>query len=142
MHQNSGRGESGSIRGLLGDAVVRHGPDSAVPSMVAPMSVHQFRRIRVAVVFGGRSSEHAISCVTAGSVLRAIDPQRYEVVPIGITPKGRWVLVPADPDRLAITDGRLPEVPDDGGTVVLPSSAGAAEIVVSEAGAPPTTLGE
>jgi D-alanine-D-alanine ligase len=106
------------------------------------VSVHQLRRIRVAVVFGGRSSEHAISCVTAGSVLRAIDPQRYDVVPIGITPKGRWVLAPADPDRLAITDGRLPEVADDGGTVVLPSSAGAAEIVVNEPGTAPRALGE
>ncbi|HEX5561087.1 MAG TPA: hypothetical protein VFX52_05545, partial [Nocardioidaceae bacterium] len=41
------------------------------------------RKPRIAVVFGGRSSEHAISCVTAGSVLRAIDPQRYDVVPVG-----------------------------------------------------------
>jgi D-alanine-D-alanine ligase len=106
------------------------------------VSSQQVRRIRVAVVFGGRSSEHAISCVTAGSVLRVIDPQRYEVVPIGITPKGRWVLVPGNPEALAITDGRLPEVADDGGTVVLPSSAGAAEVVVSEPGALPRTLGE
>ena len=106
------------------------------------MTTPQLRRIRVAVVFGGRSSEHAISCVTAGSVLRAIDPQRYEVVPIGITPKGRWVLVAPDPDRLAITDSRLPEVADDGGTVILPSSAGTAEIIVSEPGAVPHTLGE
>jgi D-alanine-D-alanine ligase len=106
------------------------------------MNPQQFRKIRVAVVFGGRSSEHAISCVTAGSVLRVIDTERYDVVPIGITPKGRWVLGPGDPTRLAITDGRLPEVADDGGTVVLPSSAGAAEIVVSEPGAVPQTLGE
>ena len=106
------------------------------------MNSQQFPKIRVAVVFGGRSSEHAISCVTAGSVLRVIDPERYDVVPIGITPKGRWVLGPGDATRLAITDGRLPEVADDGGTVVLPSSAGAAEIVVSEPGAVPRTLGE
>jgi D-alanine-D-alanine ligase len=106
------------------------------------MNSHQFRRIRVAVVFGGRSSEHAISCVTAASVLRVIDRERYDIVPIGITPKGRWVLGPGDPATLAITDGRLPEVADDGGTVLLPSSAGAAEIIVSEPGAVPRTLGE
>jgi D-alanine-D-alanine ligase len=51
-------------------------------------------RIRVAVVFGGRSSEHAISCATAGSVLDALqnspDADRYEVVPIGIAADGRW----------------------------------------------------
>jgi D-alanine-D-alanine ligase len=72
-------------------------------------------KVRVAVVFGGRSAEHAISCVSAGSVMAALDPDRYEVVPVGITPDGGWVL--ADPDqRLAITDGKLPEV--IGGTAV------------------------
>ena len=72
-------------------------------------------KVRVAVVFGGRSAEHAISCVSAGSVIAALDPDRYEVVPVGIATDGRWVL--ADPDqRLAITDGQLPEV--SGGTAV------------------------
>ncbi|PWN01797.1 D-alanine--D-alanine ligase A [Nocardioides silvaticus] len=72
------------------------------------------RRTRVAVVFGGRSSEHAISCVTAGSVLRALDPERYEIVPIGIATDGRWVLESGDPDRLAIAGpDRLPAVDGD-----------------------------
>jgi D-alanine-D-alanine ligase len=72
-------------------------------------------KVRVAVVFGGRSAEHAISCVSAGSVMAALDPERYEVVPVGIATDGRWVL--ADPgQRLAITDGALPEV--TGGTAV------------------------
>src|SRR4051794_1734396 len=72
-------------------------------------------KVRVAVVFGGRSAEHAISCVSAGSVMAALDPDRYEVVPVGIATDGRWVLT--DPDqRLAITDGKLPEVV--GGTAV------------------------
>jgi D-alanine-D-alanine ligase len=72
-------------------------------------------KVRVAVVFGGRSAEHAISCVSAGSVIAALDPDRYDVVRVGITPDGRWVL--ADPDqRLAITAGELPEVSD--GTAV------------------------
>ena len=57
-------------------------------------------RIRVAVLFGGRSTEHAISCVSAGSVLRALDRDRYDVVPIGITAEGRWVLAPDDPELL------------------------------------------
>src|SRR5690348_13184754 len=73
------------------------------------------RKVRVAVVFGGRSAEHAISCVSAGSVLNALDPDRYEVIPVGIAPDGRWVL--ADPDQqLAITGGTLPQV--TGGTTV------------------------
>src|SRR5215213_5006545 len=72
-------------------------------------------KVRVAVVFGGRSAEHAISCVSAGSVIGALDPDRYDVVRVGITPDGRWVL--ADPDqRLAISGGELPEV--RGGTAV------------------------
>src|SRR5215212_8816688 len=72
-------------------------------------------KVRVAVVFGGRSTEHSISCVSAGSVIAALDPDRYDVVPVGIATDGSWVL--ADPDqRLAITDGELPEV--TGGTAV------------------------
>jgi D-alanine-D-alanine ligase len=72
-------------------------------------------KVRVAVVFGGRSAEHSISCVSAGSVIAALDPDRYEVVRVGITTDGRWVL--ADPDqRLAIDGGVLPEV--SGGTPV------------------------
>ena len=72
-------------------------------------------KVRVAVVFGGRSAEHAISCVSAGSVIAALDPDRYEVVRVGIAPDGRWVL--ADPaQRLEIADGALPEV--TGGTAV------------------------
>ncbi len=55
------------------------------------------RRARVAVVFGGRSTEHAVSCVSAGSVLAAIDRDRYDVVPVGISREGRWVLAADDP---------------------------------------------
>ena len=84
-------------------------------------------RTRVAVVFGGRSSEHAISCITAGSVLRALAGSAYEVVPIGIAPDGRWVLESDDPARLAIDDtGALPEVDAKRTGVALePVSAGA-----------------
>ena len=68
-------------------------------------------RPRVAVVFGGTSSEHAVSCLTAGSVLAAIDRHRYDVVAIGITRTGRWVVVPDDlQGRLRIVDGALPEI--------------------------------
>ncbi|WP_344689837.1 D-alanine--D-alanine ligase family protein [Blastococcus jejuensis] len=72
-------------------------------------------KLRVAVVFGGRSAEHAISCVSAGSVIAALDPDRYEVVPVGIATDGRWVLADGD-QRMAISDGTLPEV--TGGTAV------------------------
>ena len=66
------------------------------------------RRPRVAVVFGGRSGEHTISCATAAGVLSAIDRDRYDVLPIGITPTGQWVLVDDDPAALALDDSRPP----------------------------------
>ncbi len=57
------------------------------------------------VLFGGRSSEHQISCATAGGVMRAIDRDRWDVVPVGITPEGQWVRQPDDPSRYEIRDG-------------------------------------
>jgi D-alanine-D-alanine ligase len=77
------------------------------------------RKTRVAVVFGGRSTEHAISCVSAGSILGALDPDEFEVVPVGITREGRWVLTGGDRSQLAIVDRRLPEVTEASGTAVL-----------------------
>jgi D-alanine-D-alanine ligase len=73
-------------------------------------------RIRVAVVFGGRSNEHAISCVSAGSILRNLDPERFDVVAVGITPDGSWVLTDGDPNALAITNRQLPGVSSESGT--------------------------
>ncbi|MEU5212157.1 D-alanine--D-alanine ligase family protein [Streptomyces sp. NPDC020742] len=101
---------------------------------------------RVAVVFGGRSSEHAISVLTAGAVLRAIDREKYDVLPIGITTDGRWALTTDDPERMAITDRRLPSVAElaestEGG-VVLPVDPTNREVVYSEPGSVPKVLGE
>jgi D-alanine-D-alanine ligase len=96
---------------------------------------------RVAVVFGGRSSEHAISCVSAGSVLRAIDRDAWDVVPVGITPEGRWVLAADDPDALAIHGSQLPEVDPAGASVVLAGDPTARDLVISEPGAPPQVFG-
>src|SRR3954471_18650854 len=100
-------------------------------------------RPRVAVVFGGRSGEHAVSCMTAASVLRALDRAAYDVVPIGITRSGRWVLAPDDPARYELTDGRLPEVtPDAGPQVLVPLESGDRELTVLEPGQVPRVLGE
>ena len=49
------------------------------------------RKLRVGVLFGGRSGEHEVSLLSAASVLNAIDKGKYDVVPIGITKEGRWV---------------------------------------------------
>jgi D-alanine-D-alanine ligase len=101
------------------------------------------RKPRVAIVFGGRSSEHAISCVTAGSVLEAIDRTAYDVVPIGIAPDGRWVLESGDPERLQIKGpGELPSVDGERAAIALLREAGGTDLVVHEPARPPETLGE
>lgn len=76
---------------------------------------------RVAIVFGGRSSEHGISCVSGGNVLGAIDRDRFDVVAIGIGRDGGWRLVPDEPERYRIVDGVVPEVPEVGERVALPA---------------------
>ena len=100
-------------------------------------------RPRVAVVFGGRSSEHAISCITAGSVLAAIDPEKYDVVPVGIARDGRWVLESGDPERLQIASGNtLPEVDGSRASLMLSREEAGTDLVVHEPSQPPHTLGE
>lgn len=86
------------------------------------------RKPRVAVVFGGRSSEHAISCVSAGSVIASLDPDKYDVVPVGVTRDGRWVL--ESPDHLAIGEGgSLPEVTGTREVVLGGESLGRIDVV-------------
>ena len=68
------------------------------------------RKIRVAVVFGGRGPEHSVSCMGGGNMLRSIDRDKYEVVPVGITREGDWVLAADEPARLMAADGQLPSV--------------------------------
>ena len=57
------------------------------------------KKLRVGILFGGRSGEHEVSLLSAASVFNAIDKSKYEVVPIGITKEGRWVTA-ADAERL------------------------------------------
>lgn len=91
-------------------------------------------RLRVAVVFGGRSSEHEISVLSARSVIAALDPERFEVVPIGITRAGRWVLMPAGPPEVAGSDA-LASVGDGAGSAVRLEQGPQARAVVADDGA-------
>ena len=75
------------------------------------------------MIYGARSSEHEISCVSAGSILRNLDPERFEAVAIGITLDGTWVLTHADPETLTIRGGDLPSV----------TAASGEELVVEDA---------
>ena len=98
-------------------------------------SIHRVNghRHRVAVVFGGTSSEHGVSCLTAAGVLSALDRDRFDVVGVGITRTGRWVVV--DPDtisRLAVTDGTLPELSENAADALLMRVSSGSELAVRE----------
>jgi D-alanine-D-alanine ligase len=67
-------------------------------------------RTRLAILYGGRSAEHQVSVVSARSVMEALDPDRFEVVPIAITRAGAWLLPDRSPLELTASDGALPEV--------------------------------
>ncbi|MDR1851938.1 MAG: D-alanine--D-alanine ligase [Propionibacteriaceae bacterium] len=68
----------------------------------------------VALIFGGVSGEHEVSCATAGGVFRALDRTRFTPIAIGISKSGRWVRVPDSViETFRIVDGQLPEIPAD-----------------------------
>jgi len=80
------------------------------------------RKLRVGVLFGGRSAEHEVSLESARNVIAAADPSKYEIVPIAITKEGRWrlgVLPPGSAERRA-----LQEIQKQGVEVVLAASPG------------------
>jgi D-alanine-D-alanine ligase len=91
------------------------------------------KRLRVGVIFGGRSGEHEVSLVSAASVIRALDPAKYEAVPIGIAKDGRW-LVGSPAQKM------LPEVLKSGQHVTLPADPGSATLVPLD-GKPSPSLG-
>jgi D-alanine-D-alanine ligase len=103
------------------------------------------RKVRVAVVFGGRSAEHAVSCASAGLVLGAIDRDKYDVVPIGIARDGQWVLTPDDPARLALTAGgraSVEAVATPGASVAPAAGPSGGALVFSGPASVPADLGE
>jgi D-alanine-D-alanine ligase len=92
-------------------------------------------RLRIAVVAGGRSSEHAISLASARSVIQALDPARYEVVTLLIDHAGGWQLVDGAPALLAASEGVPPaELASGGGTSLVPGRGGGA--LIGSDGAP------
>ncbi len=89
------------------------------------------QRRRVAVIFGGRSAEHEISCLSARSVIDALDTERNEVVAIGISKDGLWHLLPGPPELPP--DGGLPSVgPNTGSTVELATEGASSELVAAD----------
>lgn len=98
-------------------------------------------KVAVALLFGGRSSEHSISCATAAGVLAAIDRDRYDVIPVGITHEGAFTLQPDDAARFALNAEALPEVEDNGTRIVWPDSAASRELAVVAADGTRSSLG-
>lgn len=75
---------------------------------------------RIAIICGGKSSEHEISCVSANGILNTIDRNKFEPVLIGITKSGKWLLLPDD-SNFSIVNGALPTVPESGIEVSITS---------------------
>ncbi len=92
-------------------------------------------------MFGGRSSEHAVSCATAAGVISAIDREKYDVIPIGIAKDGQWVLVADDPAPLMLAPGHLPEVANSDTEILVPVAIGPRAFDVLPPGEPPRSLG-
>lgn len=87
----------------------------------------------IAIVFGGDSSEHQISCLTAASVVGAVDPARFRVVGIGITRSGRWVRIAADEIRdLAVSDRTLPQLSEDRPDAIVHQGADGVVVAVRD----------
>jgi D-alanine-D-alanine ligase len=90
-------------------------------------------KLALALLFGGRSSEHSVSVATAGGVLGALDPDKYDIVPVGITRDGAYVLGSTDPADYFMGEGRMPEVHDDGSRVSWPRDATSHALTVVDA---------
>ncbi len=98
-------------------------------------------KLRVLLLFGGRSSEHSISCATAAGVMGAIDRNRFDLVPVGITRSGEMVPVADDATRWALTAGELPTVEFEGSKCIWPDLGDRELRFVDETGAV-ASLGE
>ncbi len=94
------------------------------------------KKLRVGVLFGGRSGEHEISLLSAASILQALDRKKYDIVPIGITKQGRWIT--ADDAHALLAGHSGPSVPDAARLAGDPESA--APAVGRNAGKQPIAL--
>ena len=93
------------------------------------------KRLRVGILYGGRSGEHEVSLASAASVIRALDPEKYEAVPIGITKDGRWLVGTGAQKMLpeVLKSGERVSMPPDptvGALVPLASGAGSSSVSV------------
>lgn len=99
-------------------------------------------RLTVVLLFGGRSSEHTISCATAGGVLSAIDRAKYDVIPVGITKDGAYTLQADDAAALRMDPDNMPVVHDNGTRVQWPTSAVSRHMTYTDAAGGSHSLGD
>jgi D-alanine-D-alanine ligase len=97
-------------------------------------------KIRLAILYGGRSAEHQVSVVSARSVMEALDPDRFEVVPVAITRDGAWLLPDRSPLELAAADGTLPEVDRAGREVAVRPEQRGSSLTGAGSGVPPVDV--
>jgi D-alanine-D-alanine ligase len=99
-------------------------------------------KTRIALLYGGRSAEHPVSVVSARSVMEALDPERFEVVPIAITRAGAWLLSRTSPLELTARGGQLPMVDEEGEPVAFrPERGSGALVAAGQANGAPAMLG-
>ncbi|QXQ08954.1 D-alanine--D-alanine ligase family protein [Paeniglutamicibacter sp. Y32M11] len=97
---------------------------------------------RVLLLFGGRSSEHPVSCVTAAGVLDAIDREKYDVIPVGITRDGAWTLVDGDLAGWSLANAEKPEVQAGNESLRLTGEPGSHELLAADQTHAIRSLGE
>ncbi|EAR23887.1 D-alanine:D-alanine ligase [marine actinobacterium PHSC20C1] len=98
--------------------------------------------LTVVLLFGGRSSEHSISCATAGGVLSAIDRDKYTVIPVGITRDGAFTLQPDDAEAFRLNPEAMPEIVDNGTRVRWPETSNSRELTVTDSAGQTRSLGD
>lgn len=110
--QGSGDGAQQGAAGAAGVAGAAAQGAAADASAAAQNSASDAaaQRVKVAVIYGGRSSEHQVSCVSAGAIMSHLDTGRYEIYPIGITQDGTWTVGESDTEKLKMVDDKLPTV--------------------------------
>jgi D-alanine-D-alanine ligase len=99
-------------------------------------------KLTVAILFGGRSSEHNISCATAGGVLEAIDREKYDVIPIGITREGAFTLEEDAYEKFVMDPANMPQVHDNGTRILWPQSTASHELRYLDAAGEVHSLGD
>src|SRR6516162_6905511 len=98
------------------------------------MSTAEAKKLRVGILFGGRSGEHEVSLLSAASVLKAIDREKYEVIPVGITKEGRWITAAA---AQALLSGETSGALADGSA----ATAFTSDLSLADGAIQPTSLG-